>query len=107
VKPAALRPIAEADLTERTRYYLDAGGGELAERFFDTALAALRAIEASPGLGSPRVGELVGINGLRHIGIDGFPCGWIYFERAELIDVIRLLADRQDLAAVLGTTDQD
>jgi toxin ParE1/3/4 len=77
------------------------------ERFFDTALAALRAIEASPGLGSPRVGELVGINGLRRIGIDGFPCGWIHLERAEFVDVIRLLADRQDLAVALGTTDQD
>lgn len=107
MKPAALRPLAEADFTERSRYYLEAGGRELAERFFDTALAALRAIEASPGIGSPRVGELVGIDGLRHIGIDGFPCGWIYLERAELLDVIRLLADRQDLAVALGTTDQD
>jgi toxin ParE1/3/4 len=104
VKPAALRPLAETDLIERSRYYREAGGSQLAERFFDAAIAALRAIETSPRLGSPRVGELVGLDGLRRAGIDGFPCGWIYLERTELLDVIRLVADRQDIAAVLGET---
>lgn len=102
MKPAALRPLAEADLVERTRYYRDAGGASLGGRFFDAAIAALRAAESSPGIGSPRVGELIDLAGLRRIGIEGFPCGWLYLERAGLIDVIRLLADRQDLAAALG-----
>ena len=99
MKPAALRPLAENDLIERSRHDAEAGGAELAERFFGAAIAALHAIETSPGLGSLRVGELVGLDGLRRIGIEGFPCGWLYLERDELIDVIRLLADRQDLTA--------
>ncbi len=102
MKAAALRPLAESDLIERSGYYNRAGGPQLAERFFDTAVAELRSIEASPGLGSPRVGELIGLDGLRRIGIDGFPCGWLYLERAEVLDVICLLADRQDLAAAIG-----
>lgn len=105
MKPAALRPLAETDLIERTRHYRRAGGTDLAERFFDNAISALRAIEASPGLGSPRVGELIGLEGLRRIGVEGFPCGWLYLERASALDVIRLLADRQDLAAALAETD--
>lgn len=100
--PAALRPRAEQDLIERSRYYRRAGEVDLAERFFDAAIAAIRTIEASPGLGSPRVGELIGLDGLRRIAIEGFPCGWLYLERADVPDVIRLLADRQDLAAALG-----
>jgi toxin ParE1/3/4 len=107
VKPAALRPRAELDLDERTRYYRDASGRALAERFFDAAIQALRQVESSPGVGSPRVGELIGLKGLRRVSIEGFPCGWLYLERAELVDVIRLLADRQDLAAALGDTEPD
>jgi toxin ParE1/3/4 len=107
VKAAALRPLAESDLIERSRYYRQAGGSELAERFFDAAISALRSIEASPGLGSPRVGELIGLDGLRRIGIEGFPCGWLYLERPKYLDVIRLLADRRDLAAALGEVDED
>lgn len=107
MKAAALRPLAESDLIERSRYYRHAGGSELAERFFDAAISAIRSIEASPGLGSPRVGELIGLDGLRRVGIEGFPCGWLYLERAQRLDVIRLLADRQDLAAALGEADED
>jgi toxin ParE1/3/4 len=101
VKPAALRPLAETDLIERSHHDAEVGGAPLAERFFDAAIAALRAIEVSPGIGSPRVGELVGLDGLRRIGVEGFPCGWIYLERHERVDVIRLLADRQDLTAAI------
>jgi toxin ParE1/3/4 len=107
VKPAALRPLAERDLIERSRYYRRAGGPPLAEQFFDAAIEALRSIEASPGLGSPRVGELIDLDGLRRIGIEGFPCGWLYLERADLLDVVRLLADRQDLAEALGEPADD
>ena len=93
MKPAALRPQAGTGLIERSRDYAEAGGSQLAERFFDAASTALRGVESSPGLGSPRVGELVGLVGLRRIGIEGFPCGWLYLERDELLDVIRLLAE--------------
>lgn len=105
--PAAIRPLAEQDLIERSRYDRRAGGVDLAERFFDAAMAAIRTIEASPGVGSPRVGELIGLDGLRRIGIEGFACGWLYLVRAEFLDVIRLLADRQDLAAALGEAADD
>lgn len=107
MKAAALRPLAETDLLERTVYYRHAGGVQLAGRFFDAAVSAIRVIEASPGLGSPRVGELVGLDALRRIGIEGFPCGWLYLERPKHLDVVRLLADRQDLASALGLVDDD
>lgn len=99
--PAALRPRAEADLIERTRCHRETGGAQLAARFSDAAIAALRTIEESPRSGSPRVGDLIGVQGLRRVGLAGFPCGWLHLERVDRPDVIRLLADRQDLAAAL------
>ena len=98
---AHLRPLAERDLVERTRYYQDQGDDALGEQFFDTAIASLREMERMPSIGSPRIGELCDIPGLRSYRIEGFPSGWFYFARAEHIDVVRLLAYAQDLSAIL------
>lgn len=102
MKPAELRPLAEQDLIERTRYYRGVDGTELGDRFFACAIEAVRSVEAMPGIGSPLVGERIGVDGLRRAGVDGFPCGWFYIERADHLDVVRLLADKQDLDDLLG-----
>ena len=101
MKPAELRPLAGADLVERTRHYRGAAGSELGTRFFDAAIAALRSIEETPGIGSPKIGELIGVPEVRRIGVHGFPCGWLYMERPHVLDVVRLLADRQEVAVLL------
>lgn len=101
MKSAELRPLAESDLVERTRHYRDAGGSELGTRFFEAAIAALRSIEEAPGIGSPLIGELIGVPEVRRVGVPGFPCGWLYVERPQVLDVVRLLADRQEVAVLL------
>jgi toxin ParE1/3/4 len=97
VTVARLRPLAEADLVERTRYYSAERGTDLTVRFFDAAVASLRAIEKMPNAGSPRVGELCDIPRLRVRRIEGFPVGWFYIVRPDHADVVRLLSDAQDL----------
>lgn len=106
---ARLRPLAEADLVERTRSYRSAGGDELGERFFDAAVSSLRSVEGMPGAGSPRIGELCDVPGLRVQCVPGFPCGWFYLVRVDHVDVVRLLAYTQDLVTILGgsTTTSD
>jgi toxin ParE1/3/4 len=91
---------------ERTRYYRSEGGEELGGRFFNAAIESLGAVESMPGAGSPRIGELCGVPGLRSRRVAGFPCGWFYFERADHVDVVRLVAYAQDLATLLGDVDQ-
>jgi len=107
VTPTRLRPQAEVDLVERTRHYRRDGGDPLGERFFDAAVAALDAIGRFPGAGTPRIGELCDIPGLRYRRVVGFPCGWFYFMVSDGVDVVRLLADAQDLPAILADTEQD
>ena len=97
-----LRPLAEADLIERTDHYRREGGERLGQRFFDAAVTALDAIGRMPGAGSPRVGELCGIPGLRVRRVASFPCGWFYFVTDDHVDVVRLLADAQDLPTILA-----
>ena len=102
---AWIRPLAEADLIDKTRHYRSAAGEELAERFFNSALASLRSIERMPGVGSPLVGELCDIPGLRSCQVKGFPIRWYYLIADDHLDVVRLLADAQDLPATLRPTD--
>lgn len=105
MKRAYLRPQAEADLLEATRHYASEGSVELAERMFDAAIAALEPIERMPGIGSPRLGQLCEIPGLRSWRVTGFPMQWLYFETEDRLDVVRLLGDRQDLIAILTKGD--
>ena len=102
-----LRPLAEADLVDRTRYYRREGGDDLGQRFFDAAVATLDAIGRMPGAGSPRLGELCEIPGLRFRRISGFPCGWFYFVAPDHVDVVKLLAEAQDLPAMLADIDRE
>jgi toxin ParE1/3/4 len=105
VTQARLRPLAETDLIERTRYYRSEAGHAVAERFFDTAIDALHTIENMPGAGSLRLGELCDVPGLRSLRIAGFPCGWFYLERADHVDVVRLLSYARDLPTLLADVD--
>ena len=104
---ALLRPLAEVDLIARTHYYRREGGDTLAERFFDAAVESLGSITRMPNAGSSRVGELCGIPGLQVRRVVGFPCSWFYFVAADIIDAVRLLADAQDLAAILADVTQE
>lgn len=105
--PARLRPLAETDLVARSRYYLVHAGDDVAARFFDAAVEALRAVERMPGTGSPRIGEMCEIHGLRVRRIEHFPCGWFYFVRPDHLDVVRLLADAQNLTAILNAFNEE
>jgi toxin ParE1/3/4 len=105
VTQAWLRSLAEADLIDKTGHYRSAAGDELAKPFFDSALASLRSVERMPGIGSPLVGEMCDIPGLRSCQVKGFPIRWYYFIAEHHLDVVRLLADAQDLPATLRPTD--
>jgi len=107
VTTARLRPLAEADLVEGACYYRSAGGDELGERFFDAAISSLRSVDSMPDAGSPRIGQLCDVPGLRVQRVSGFPCGWFYLVRVDYVDVVRLLSYTQDLVTILGGLDHD
>lgn len=102
MKRLVLRPQAEADLVGNVRWYTSQGGSELGARVFDEAQASLATVQAQPGFGAPAGGQRYGLPGLRAWRVKGFPLRWFYFEHDSCIDVVRLLADRQDVAAILG-----
>ena len=102
MKPAVLRPQALRDQQGEVRYYRKEGGTRLAVKLANATNAALDQIELDPGIGSPTLGKVLGIPGLRTWRVAKFPLLWCYFERGDHLDVVRLLGERQDIAAILG-----
>lgn len=102
MKPAVLRPQALRDQQGEVRYYRKEGGTRLSVRVAKATNEALDQVELEPGMGSPRLGRLLGIPGLRTWRGGEFPLLWCYFERGDHLDVVRLLGERQDIIAILG-----
>ena len=102
MKPAVLRPQALRDQQSEVRYYRKEGGTRLAVKVAKATNAALDQIELDPGVGSPTLGKLLGIRGLRTWRVAKPPLLWCYFERGDYLDVVRLLGERQHIAAILG-----
>lgn len=101
MKPAHLRPLAKTDLSDQAWYYAQEASVPVANDFVDLALAALGALEQQPGIGSPRWNEAGTTPTLRAWRVSRFPALWLYFEREDHIDVVRLLGERQDIPAIL------
>jgi len=102
LKPAVLRPQALRDQQGEVRYYRKQGGTRLALTVAKSTNEALDQIELEPGMGSPRLGKLLDIPGLRTWRVGKFPLLWCYFERGDHLDVVRLLGERQDIITILG-----
>ena len=49
---------------------------------------------------------MCGVPGLRFRRVAGFPYGWFYFAVTDHIDVVRLLAEAQNLPAILADTER-
>ena len=103
MKLALLRPSAKEDRRVEVRYYREKAGQEVAIRLVMQMGLALEQIQINPGIGSPRWGQLSEVAGLRAWRVTGFPLVWLYFDRPDHLDVIRLLGERQDILSILGT----
>lgn len=102
MKALVLRPQARLDRQNEVRYYRDRAGPHVAQSLVDASRKALEQMQRHPAIGSPRIGELIEIPGLRSWRVAAFPLIWFYFERADCIEVVRLLGERQDILSIFG-----
>ena len=75
----------------------------MAARLAGAIEADLQTIEQQPAIGAPTLGHELGIPDLRTWEVSGFPLVPIYIERLEYLDVVRLLGQRQNVAALIRT----
>jgi toxin ParE1/3/4 len=102
LKPAVLRPQASRDQQGEARDCRNEAGTRVAVRLVKATKAALDQIELDPGIGSPLLEKRLGMPALRAWQVAKLPLLWFHFKRADHLDVVRLLGERQDNAAVLG-----
>lgn len=103
MKRAIPRPQARADLHAEIVYYRKQVGKLIANQLAGAADDALQHLQQNPGTGSPRIGQILEIPGLRSWRVSSFPLIWFYFEREDYLDVVRLLGERQDIMAILDS----
>lgn len=96
MKRVLLRPAARKDLQAEARYYRQHAGEAVARKLRDAVIEALRRLEHNPTIGSPLLGQALRIEGLRTWRVGVFPSSIWYFERADHVDVVRLVGDRQN-----------
>lgn len=91
MKSAHLRPQALADRKDSARYHRRVASPRISAEMVAAVREALSQIEQNPGMGSPRIGQLLGIPDLRSWRVSGFRLIWFCFERNDYLDVVRLL----------------
>jgi toxin ParE1/3/4 len=97
-RPVVPHARAHADIAGAIAHHRAEGRPAPARRFIDGLEAAFDRLGHHPGIGSSRLGDAVGIGGLRCWPVGRFP--WLVFDReqADRIDVWRVLHARRDIA---------
>lgn len=96
LKPVVLRPRARDDRRAEVAWYRREAGTPVADKLVRALERAQGELARQPAIGSPTLGEAIGVPGLRTWAIRGFPLSYWYFERPEQVDIVRLVGQRQD-----------
>lgn len=106
-KPVIARAAAERDVEEAVSHYLSEGAESAALGFVDALELAYRHIARHPATGSPRYAHELNLPGLRSWPLTRYPYLVFYLERADHIDVWRVLHGKRDVPAWMQPTDGD
>lgn len=104
VKPVVPRRIATCDAETAIDWYRSQGAHDAARRFIDALERATAQLARHPAAGSPRFEHELNLPGLRVWPLTRFPYLIFYLERADHIDVWRILHAQRDLPAWLQST---
>lgn len=99
VKPVIPRKQASRDVEDVVTYYLNEDAEPAAFGFIDALEQAYAHISRHPATGSPRYAHELNLPGLRSWPLARYPYLVFYLERADHIDVWRVLHDGRDIPA--------
>jgi toxin ParE1/3/4 len=95
-----LREQARDDLDNAAAYY-DEHASHMTQLFIDSYLAAQSHIAQHPGTGSKKYATRPLLKGLRFWLLHNFPYAVFYVERANQIEIVRVLHQSSDIPAHL------
>ncbi|MDB5703236.1 MAG: plasmid stabilization protein [Sphingomonas bacterium] len=100
-KPVVPREQANRDVEAAIDYYVREAGPDVALAFIDALRDAYQAIGDNPATGSPRFAHELNLPGLRTRKLARYPFLAFYLDRADHIDVWRVLHMQRDIPAWL------
>lgn len=100
--PVELRQLAAADVEMAIDHYVDDGGPDVAGGFVDELEAAFDQLATFPRSGSLRYAYELDLPGLRNWPLSTFPYVVFSVDRAEKVDVWRVLHAHRDLPGTLA-----
>lgn len=104
-KPVVPREQANRDIEAAIDYYVREAGPNVALAFIDALQDTYRVIAENPGVGSPRYAHELNLPDLRSRKLGRYPFLAFYLDRADHIDVWRVLHAQRDIPAWLEDTD--
>lgn len=102
-KPVIPRELALRDVEQAVADYVDEGAPSAALGLIDALEKAYAHIGRHPATGSLRYAHELGLPGLRFWPLTRYPHGVFYIEKADHIDVWRVLHGQRDIPAWLQT----
>jgi toxin ParE1/3/4 len=105
VKPVIPRLRARTDAEAAIDYYRSEAGTDVALRFVAALEAAYVVIGVRPKSGSLRFAHELDVEGLRSRKVGRFPYLLFYMERADHVEVWRILHARRDIPAWIDSRD--
>jgi toxin ParE1/3/4 len=101
-KPVVPRERARRDIEDAIDHYAREAGERAALGFVDRVEGAFRAIARHPAAGSPRYAHELNLPGLRSRSLKRYPYLVFYVERADHIEIWRVLHAQRDIPAWMG-----
>jgi len=98
-KPVVLREQAHQDIEDAVAYYLGEDAETAASGFIDALEKACTHIGSHPATGSPRYAHELNLPGLRSWPLTRYPYLIFYVERADHIDIWRVLHGHRNIPA--------
>lgn len=105
VKQVIPREQADRDVDEAIDHYLAENAEQAALGFIEALEQAYRHISRHPATGSPRYAHEIDLPGLRSWPLTRYPYLVFYVERADHIDVWRVLHGQRDIPAWMQLPD--
>lgn len=106
-KPVVPRALAVQDVEDAIAFYLKQDARQAALAFVDALEDAYATISRHPGIGSARYATELQVPGLRSWSLPRFPYIIFYVERADHVDVWRVLHGHRDIPALVEDPDPE
>jgi toxin ParE1/3/4 len=100
-KPVVTRHLADEDIDRAFEYYLREAGPDIAVAFIDELERSTSHLSRFPLSGSPHLGHVLNIPGIRQWPLQRFPYSIVYIDTEYSVEIWRVLHGKMDMSELM------